>query len=304
MKMLKIVGPICGGLLVGLGSNYYFSNELEDKIKLSMEQHNKDAIVKFSGEPVVDIIMGTFEMKNFSMKTDTHSQVENSNLKFSGINYHNYFRDLNLLSDNIKVELKNVYTSEKVYSNHLIEIKSKGSDIMLNAESTSFDSTNKNKAMNQKFNLELKGTGDLYSFLTNEISKNIIKKEELNQSALQSKLEEISKTVIIDSANYKIVNNNLMQDIIYENIVKVYPDVKNKENMNTLLSGQIDNNYNFINTEYKAVIKDLLISENSSLTASVKNKTGIKIQDLAMQAVMSKNIEIKIKEHYTIEVKK
>ena len=304
MNISKIVIPLSAFILFGMGSNYYLSNGLEEKIKLSMEQHNKDAVIKFGGEPIVNVIMGTFELKDFSIKSGDVYQVENSDLKFSGINYYNYYKGKNIINDKIKVEFNNIYTTDKIYTNHIFEIESKYSNLAVVSESKSYDATDGSKAMNQKFTLELKDIGDSYSFLTNEISKNIINKESINQSAIESKLAEISKTVVVDSLSYKIVNNSLMQDLIYENATKEYPNIKNREDMKVILSSEIDKQYQYISPEYKAVIKDLLVSENGSLNASIKNKTGIKTKDLAMQAIMSNDIENKVKEHYTIEVTK
>lgn len=304
MNMSKIVIPLSAFILVGVGSNYYLSNGLEEKIKLSMEQHNKDAVIKFGGEPIINVIMGTFELKDFSIKSGEVYQVENSDLKFSGINYYNYYKGSNIINDKIKVELNNIYTTDKIYTNHIFEIESKDSNLSVVSESKSYDATDGSKAMNQKFTLELKDIGDSYSFLTNEISKNIINKESINQNAIESKLAEISKTVVVDSLSYKIINNSLMQDLIYENATKEYPNIKNREEMKIILSSEIDKNYQYISPEYKTVIKDLLVSENGSLTASIKNKTGIKTKDLVMQAIMSNDIENKVKEHHTIEVTK
>lgn len=304
MNMSKIVIPLSAFILVGVGANYYLSNGLEEKIKLSMEQHNKDAVIKFGGEPIINVIMGTFELKDFSIKSGEVYQVENSDLKFSGINYYNYYKGSNIINDKIKVEFNNIYTTDKIYTNHIFEIESKDSNLSVFSESKSYDATDGSKAMNQKFTLELKDIGDSYSFLTNEISKNIINKESINQSAIESKLAEISKTVVVDSLSYKIVNNSLMQDLIYENATKEYPNIKNREDMKVILSSEIDKQYQYISPEYKTFIKDLLVSENGSLTASIKNKTGIKTKDIAMQAIMSRDIENKVKEHYTIEVTK
>lgn len=304
MKISKIVIPLAAFILVGVGSNYYLSNVLEEKIKLSMEQHNKDEVIKFGGEPIINLVMGTFELKDFSIKGDEVYQIENSDLKFSGINYYNYYKGLNIIDDKIKVEFNNIYVTDKISTSHILEIENKGKDLSVVCESKSYDSKDGSKNMNQKFRLELKEIGDSYSFLTNEISKNIINKEQINQDGIELKLSQLSETVIVDSLSYEIINSSLLQDLIYENVSKEYPIVKSREDVKTVLVSEIDKQYNYISPEYKSIIKDLLVSENGSLNLIIKNKTGIITKDFLMQAIMSNNIENKVKEHYTIEVTK
>lgn len=304
MKISKIVIPLAAFILVGVGSNYYLSNVLEEKIKLSMEQHNKDEVIKFGGEPIINLVMGTFELKDFSIKGDEVYQIENSDLKFSGINYYNYYKGLNIIDDKIKVEFNNIYVTDKISTSHILEIENKGKDLSVVCESKSYDSKDGSKNMNQKFKLELKEIGDSYSFLTNEISKNIINKEQINQDGIELKLSQLSETVIVDSLSYEIINSSLLQDLIYENVSKEYPIVKSREDVKTVLVSEIDKQYNYISPEYKSIIKDLLVSENGSLNLIIKNKTGIITKDFLMQAIMSNNIENKVKEHYTIEVTK
>lgn len=304
MKISKIVIPLAAFILVGVGSNYYLSNVLEEKIKLSMEQHNKDEVIKFGGEPIINLVMGTFELKDFSIKGDEVYQIENSDLKFSGINYYNYYKGLNIIDDKIKVEFNNIYVTDKISTSHILEIENKGKDLSVVCESKSYDSKDGSKNMNQKFKLELKEIGDSYSFLTNEISKNIINKEQINQDGIELKLSQLSETVIVDSLSYEIINSSLLQYLIYENVSKEYPIVKSREDVKTVLVSEIDKQYNYISPEYKSIIKDLLVSENGSLNLIIKNKTGIITKDFLMQAIMSNNIENKVKEHYTIEVTK
>lgn len=293
--------------LVAVGANKYSSKLLEDRVLLSMENHNKKGEVIFKGEPAINVALGSFAIKDISVVGADGKLNFNGDLKVHGVDYYNYFLNDKLFSDTvildlIILDLKNIKDekSNKTASN-LIVISKEGDGINIDykLESSYVDSQTK---IDQRLEFFFDNIPTTYDSLNKELSLLFMKKEDFNSSNIVNIISKDKGTASIGKIKYSMVNNGFINEILSEN--QTIEDTKKlKEGILKQLNYNIDKyNLESLNPNIREIASRVITENNSKLSLEVKAKTKTSVKNLIMSSIVSGNITNTLKNNYDLKL--
>jgi len=298
MKNVKIVLPLAVSLIAISVSYFYTENRIEDKIKLSMEEHNKTAAVIFNGEPNINLVSGTFEINNLEISNNINKEVVNGNLKVSGISYINYFTGNQVLTNNMTINLNDLKVAEDIYSDNEVSLINKD-NLVINTTTNYFDKDKENN-LKQILNVELKNSNVFYESLLSNLNEVIINNKPLDSKKLSNDFKQLVEVISIEKVKYKAENEGLLIDLLFKRMNEVY-DFKDKEELKLTLLDDV-NKIPYINQEIKNKLKLFLTEQDKVIEVEAVNKKSTMLKDLISKIFISGNPQKAIEENYEIKV--
>jgi hypothetical protein len=298
MKNIKIVLPLAVSLIAISVSYFYTENRIEDKIKLSMEEHNKTAAVIFNGDPNINLVSGTFEINNLEISNNINKEVVNGNLKVSGISYINYFTGKQVLTNNMTINLNDLKVAEDIYSDNEVSVINKD-NLVINTTTNYFDKDKENN-LKQILNVELKNSNVFYESLLSNLNEVIINNKPLDSKKLSNDFKQLVEVISIEKVKYKAENEGLLIDLLFKRMNEVY-DFKDKEELKLTLLDDV-NKIPYLNQEIKNKLKLFLTEQDKVIEVEALNKKSTMLKDLISKIFISGNPQKAIEENYEIKV--
>lgn len=298
MKSVKIVFPLVVSLIAVSVSYLYTENKIEDKIKLSMEEHNKTATVMFNGEPNIDLISGNFEIKNLEISNNVNKEILNGNLKISGISYFNYFTGKQVLTNNMTISLNDLKIAENIYSNNEFSVINKD-NLVINTTTNYYDLDKKHN-LKQILNVELKNSNIFYTNLLSNINDVIINNKKLDSNKLSNDFKQLAEIIAIEKVKYKAENEGLLIDLLFERMNDVY-NFKDKEELKIALIEEF-NKLPYLNQDIKNKLKLFLAEQDKVIEIELLNKKSTMLKELISKIFISGDPQKVIEENYEIKI--
>lgn len=299
MKNVKIVLPLAVSLIAISVSYFYTENRIEDKIKLSMEEHNKTAAVIFNGDPNINLVSGTFEINNLEISNNINKEVVNGNLKVSGISYFNYFTGKQVLTNNMTISLNDLKIAENIYSNNEFSVINKD-NLVINT-TTNYFTKDKKSNLKQILNVEFKNSNVFYESLLSNLNELIINNKQLDSNKLSNDFKQLVEVVAIENIKYKAENEALLIDLLFKRMKEVY-NFKDKEELKLILLEDV-NKIPYLSQEIKNKLKLFLAEQDKVIEVDALNKKSIMVKDLISKIFISGDPQKIIEENYEIQVK-
>lgn len=299
MKNFKIVLPLAVSLIAISVSYFYTENRIEDKIKSSMEEHNKTAAVIFNGEPNINLVSGTFEINNLEISNKINKEVVNGNLKVSGISYFNYFTGQQVLTNNMTINLNDLKVAEDIYSDNEVSIINKD-NLVINT-TTNYFKKDKKSNLKQILNVEFKNSNVFYESLLSNLNELIINNKQLDVNKLSNDFKQLVEVVAIEKIKYKAENEGLLVDLLSKRMKELY-NFKDKEELKLTLLEDV-NKIPYLNQEIKNKLKLFLAEQDKVIEVDALNKKSIMVKDLISKIFISGDPQKIIEENYEIQVK-
>lgn len=299
MKNVKIVLPLAVSLIAISVSYFYTENRIEDKIKLSMEEHNKTAAVIFNGDPNINLVSGTFEINNLEISNNINKEVVNGNLKVSGISYFNYFTGKQVLTNNMTISLNDLKIAENIYSNNEFSVINKD-NLVINT-TTNYFTKDKKSNLKQILNVEFKNSNVFYESLLSNLNELIINNKQLDSNKLSNDFKQLVEVVAIENIKYKAENEALLIDLLFKRMKEVY-NFKDKEELKLILLEDV-NKIPYLSQEIKNKLKLFLAEQDKVIEVDALNKKSIMVKDLISKIFISGDPQKIIEENYEIKVK-
>ncbi len=299
MKNVKIVLPLAVSLIAISVSYFYTENRIEDKIKSSMEEHNKTAAVIFNGEPNINLVSGTFEINNLEISNKINKEVVNGNLKVSGISYFNYFTGQQVLTNNMTINLNDLKVAEDIYSDNEVSIINKD-NLVINT-TTNYFKKDKKSNLKQILNVEFKNSNVFYESLLSNLNELIINNKQLDVNKLSNDFKQLVEVVAIEKIKYKAENEGLLVDLLSKRMKELY-NFKDKEELKLTLLEDV-NKIPYLNQEIKNKLKLFLAEQDKVIEVDALNKKSIMVKDLISKIFISGDPQKIIEENYEIQVK-
>lgn len=299
MKNFKIVLPLAVSVIAISVSYFYTENRIEDKIKSSMEEHNKTAAVIFNGEPNINLVSGTFEINNLEISNKINKEVVNGNLKVSGISYFNYFTGKQVLTNNMTINLNDLKVAEDIYSDNEVSIINKD-NLVINT-TTNYFTKDKKSNLKQILNVEFKNSNVFYESLLSNLNELIINNKQLDSNKLSNDFKQLVEVVAIENIKYKAENEALLIDLLFKRMKEVY-NFKDKEELKLILLEDV-NKIPYLSQEIKNKLKLFLAEQDKVIEVDALNKKSIMVKDLISKIFISGDPQKIIEENYEIQVK-
>lgn len=299
MKNFKIVLPLAVSVIAISVSYFYTENRIEDKIKSSMEEHNKTAAVIFNGEPNINLVSGTFEINNLEISNKINKEVVNGNLKVSGISYFNYFTGKQVLTNNMTINLNDLKVAEDIYSDNEVSIINKD-NLVINT-TTNYFTKDKKSNLKQILNVEFKNSNVFYESLLSNLNELIINNKQLDVNKLSNDFKQLVEVVAIENIKYKAENEALLIDLLFKRMKEVY-NFKDKEELKLILLEDV-NKIPYLSQEIKNKLKLFLAEQDKVIEVDALNKKSIMVKDLISKIFISGDPQKIIEENYEIQVK-
>lgn len=299
MKNFKIVLPLAVSVIAISVSYFYTENRIEDKIKSSMEEHNKTAAVIFNGEPNINLVSGTFEINNLEISNKINKEVVNGNLKVSGISYFNYFTGKQVLTNNMTINLNDLKVAEDIYSDNEVSIINKD-NLVINT-TTNYFTKDKKSNLKQILNVEFKNSNVFYESLLSNLNELIINNKQLDSNKLSNDFKQLVEVVAIENIKYKAENEALLIDLLFKRMKEVY-NFKDKEELKLILLEDV-NKIPYLSQEIKNKLKLFLAEQDKVIEVDALNKKSIMVKDLISKIFISGDPQKIIEENYEIKVK-
>jgi len=299
MKNFKIVLPLAVSVIAISVSYFYTENRIEDKIKSSMEEHNKTAAVIFNGEPNINLVSGTFEINNLEISNKINKEVVNGNLKVSGISYFNYFTGKQVLTNNMTINLNDLKVAEDIYSDNEVSIINKD-NLVINT-TTNYFTKDKKSNLKQILNVEFKNSNVFYESLLSNLNELIINNKQLDSNKLSNDFKQLVEVVAIENIKYKAENESLLIDLLFKRMKEVY-NFKDKEELKLILLEDV-NKIPYLSQEIKNKLKLFLAEQDKVIEVDALNKKSIMVKDLISKIFISGDPQKIIEENYEIKVK-
>lgn len=299
MKNFKIVLPLAVSVIAISVSYFYTENRIEDKIKSSMEEHNKTAAVIFNGEPNINLVSGTFEINNLEISNKINKEVVNGNLKVSGISYFNYFTGKQVLTNNMTINLNDLKVAEDIYSDNEVSIINKD-NLVINT-TTNYFTKDKKSNLKQILNVEFKNSNVFYESLLSNLNELIINNKQLDSNKLSNDFKKLVEVVAIENIKYKAENESLLMDLLFKRMKEVY-NFKDKEELKLILLEDV-NKIPYLSQEIKNKLKLFLAEQDKVIEVDALNKKSIMVKDLISKIFISGDPQKIIEENYEIKVK-
>lgn len=268
MKNFKIVLPLAVSVIAISVSYFYTENRIEDKIKSSMEEHNKTAAVIFNGEPNINLVSGTFEINNLEISNKINKEVVNGNLKVSGISYFNYFTGKQVLTNNMTINLNDLKVAEDIYSDNEVSIINKD-NLVINT-TTNYFTKDKKSNLKQILNVEFKNSNVFYESLLSNLNELIINNKQLDSNKLSNDFKQLVEVVAIENIKYKAENEALLIDLLFKRMKEVY-NFKDKEELKLILLEDV-NKIPYLSQEIKNKLKLFLAEQDKVIEVDALNK--------------------------------
>lgn len=281
----------------------YATNVLENKVELSMKNNNESGLVKFYGEPNINIAMGTFEIKNMKAINKEKGLDILGDLEVKGVSYYNYFINGNLFSDKVVIKLKNLkdQAGDKILDN-LVIIENKSDDIEISyiAKSNFIESKS---SLDQELSFKVSNVPQLYESMNKELSIFFMDSESFMNSNLKRAFVSIANKATISNINYYVYNDRFFSEILSDS----FTEDKNMMKLSILskLNFYIDR-YNLKSAvpNIKDVAKDLVSEESVGFNLIIKNEKNVTIENLVLSAVLSSDPLGKLKSSYSFKIEK
>lgn len=305
--MIKFNSKLAISFLFCAGASFaghlYTGNLIENKIKVSMENHNKNGEVFFDGKPVVNIAFGTLEIQDFKIKVPQSKMDLTGDFKVTGLNYYNYLLDKDIFTDNVVLHLNGLNDSlNKQGSNGSLGINKSNDSINIDYVIETYNIESKNSAT-QAFYTSFSGVPSLYDSLNKELSSIFTKGSSFKADKFKNILFVDQNTATLKNINYTIINKGLLSEMISEG-KGIEEGNKRKNELLSGINQSIDlYKLNSINPDIKELTKKFVLEEKGEVELSVINKTDIKLKDLIMKALISKDPFVIVKENYEVSLK-
>ena len=297
--MKKVICVVAALAIIGVGGFYYANGKVENELNASIKKANESSLgTKVEGNVSTNILLGTLNIDDLKIQNEGVTQA--GNLAVTGLKFYN---QENVFSDKVSITLNDYKSTldQKYTSNNSFTI-SKAGDGKIALEATSAfvgDATQGN--IEQVYNANVSGVGDLYETLTKDLSRSLV-----HNTPPENPMAYIGKVsgAKLDTLALKVNNDRFLKSTLMESAKSQDPTLNDGElakRMNDYVESQIKMSVPEVGGAQSKVL-DFYKADKATLIVNFTNKTNKSLVDAYTAMLSSGNTAGVIAENYDIKV--